>query len=91
MLRDLLGEDPSQKLEIRKGPSGLFVPGLTEKEVKTVEDVNEVGVIIFSIFHAFKVRFLLKVYGKWLTFLSLSQAAAPSLNQAKISCFKALS
>ena len=49
MLRDLLGEHPSQKLEIRKGPSGLFVPGLTEKEVKTVEDVNEVGVIIFSI------------------------------------------
>ncbi|XP_067052356.1 kinesin-like protein KIFC3 isoform X2 [Acropora muricata] len=42
MLRDLLGEDPSQKLEIRKGPSGLFVPGLTEKEVKTVEDVNEI-------------------------------------------------
>ncbi|XP_015769144.1 PREDICTED: kinesin-like protein KIFC3 [Acropora digitifera] len=42
MLRDLLGEHPSQKLEIRKGPSGLFVPGLTEKEVKTVEDVNEI-------------------------------------------------
>ena len=73
MLRDLLGEDPSQKLEIRKGPMGLFVPGLTEKEVKTAEDVNEVGVIVFSILHAFKVHFLLKVYGKWLTLLSLKQ------------------
>ena len=50
MLRDLLGEDPTEKLEIRKGPEGLFVPGLTEKEVKTVEDVNKVGVIICSFF-----------------------------------------
>ena len=83
MLRDLLGEDPSQKLEIRKGPNGLFVPGLTEKEVKTVEDVNEVGVIIFSTFHAFKVHFLLKVYGKWLLELCYLSSSCPFVKSGK--------
>ncbi|XP_068692900.1 kinesin-like protein KIFC3 isoform X1 [Montipora foliosa] len=45
MLRDLLGNDPSAKLEIRKGPEGIFVPGLTEKQVKNVDEVNKVFAI----------------------------------------------
>ena len=42
MLRDLLSENPSAKLEIKQGKEGLFVPGLSEVQVTTAEDVNEV-------------------------------------------------
>ncbi|KAK2554469.1 Kinesin-like protein KIFC3 [Acropora cervicornis] len=42
MLRDLLGEDPSAKLDIRQGAEGLFVPGLTEIQVNDVDELNEV-------------------------------------------------
>ncbi|XP_038070425.1 kinesin-like protein KIFC3 isoform X2 [Patiria miniata] len=43
-LRDLLGDDPQFKLEIKMNPdgSGLYVPGLCEVEVDCVDDVNEV-------------------------------------------------
>ncbi|XP_022100934.1 kinesin-like protein KIFC3 [Acanthaster planci] len=43
-LRDLLSDDPQYKLEIKLHPdgSGLYVPGLCEVEVGSVEDVNEV-------------------------------------------------
>ena len=42
MLRDLLGQDPSAKLDIKQGREGLFVPGLVEVEVSNVDEVNEV-------------------------------------------------
>lgn len=42
MLRDLLGDDPSAKLEIKQGRDGLFVPGLTEIQVNDVDELNEV-------------------------------------------------
>ncbi|XP_071785181.1 kinesin-like protein KIFC3 isoform X1 [Asterias amurensis] len=43
-LRDLLSDDPQVKLEIKMNPdgSGLYVPGLCEIDVTSVEDVNEV-------------------------------------------------
>ena len=44
MLRDLLGDDPSAKLEIKQGRDGLFVPGLTEIQVNDVDELNEVGI-----------------------------------------------
>ena len=47
MLRDLLGEDPSAKLDIRQGAEGLFVPGLTEIQVNDVDELNEVGVTVY--------------------------------------------
>ena len=47
MLRDLLGEDPSAKLDIRQGAEGLFVPGLTEIQVNDVDELNGVGVTVY--------------------------------------------
>ena len=41
--RDLLSDDPSYKLDIKmSSEGGLYVPGLTEIEVNSVEDVNHV-------------------------------------------------
>ncbi|XP_023565050.1 kinesin-like protein KIFC3 isoform X4 [Octodon degus] len=45
VLRDLLGTEPQEKLEIRLCPDGsgqLYVPGLTEFQVQSVEDINKV-------------------------------------------------
>jgi len=42
MLRDLLGDDPTAKLDIKQGREGLFVPGLTEIQVNDVDELNEV-------------------------------------------------
>ncbi|XP_048887388.1 kinesin-like protein KIFC3 isoform X2 [Brienomyrus brachyistius] len=44
-LRNLLGDNPSEKLEIKMCPDGsgqLYVPGLTEISVQSVEDINRV-------------------------------------------------
>ena len=43
--RDLLGKEPQEKLEIRLCPDGsgqLYVPGLTEFQVQSVDDINKV-------------------------------------------------
>ena len=43
MIRDLLSDDPSYKMEVKMNPDGgLYVPGLSFVDVNTVEDVNEV-------------------------------------------------
>ncbi|XP_066204278.1 kinesin-like protein KIFC3 isoform X6 [Saccopteryx leptura] len=45
VLRDLLGQEPQEKLEIRLCPDGsgqLYVPGLTEFQVQSVDDINKV-------------------------------------------------
>uniref|UniRef100_A0A8C0K5N6 Kinesin-like protein n=1 Tax=Canis lupus dingo TaxID=286419 RepID=A0A8C0K5N6_CANLU len=45
VLRDLLGQEPQEKLEIRLCPDGsgqLYVPGLTEFQVQSVADINKV-------------------------------------------------
>ncbi|XP_076003007.1 kinesin-like protein KIFC3 isoform X3 [Genypterus blacodes] len=44
-LRNLLGEGPSEKLDIRLNPDGsgqLYVPGLTNLQVQSPEDINRV-------------------------------------------------
>ncbi|KAI1889957.1 hypothetical protein AGOR_G00168260 [Albula goreensis] len=44
-LRNLLGDNPSEKLDIKMCPDGsgqLYVPGLTEFAVQSVEDINRV-------------------------------------------------
>ena len=45
MIRDLLGDDRSAKLEVKQGKDGLFVPGLTEIQVNNVDELNEVCII----------------------------------------------
>ncbi|XP_024151847.1 kinesin-like protein KIFC3 isoform X2 [Oryzias melastigma] len=50
-LRDLLRENPTDKLDIKMNPDGsgqLYVPGLTEKTVQSPEDINRV----FELGHA---------------------------------------
>ncbi|XP_058135918.1 kinesin-like protein KIFC3 isoform X3 [Dasypus novemcinctus] len=45
VLRDLLGSEPQEKLEIRLCPDGsgqLYVPGLTEFRVQSVADIHKV-------------------------------------------------
>lgn len=45
MLRNLLGQNPSDKLDIKLNPDGsgqLYVPGLTEFTVQSPEDINRV-------------------------------------------------
>ncbi|XP_052008050.1 kinesin-like protein KIFC3 isoform X3 [Xyrauchen texanus] len=44
-LRNLLGNNPNEKLDIKMCPDGsgqLYVPGLTEFKVESVEDINKV-------------------------------------------------
>lgn len=44
-LRNLLGDNPNEKLDIKMCPDGsgqLYVPGLSEFTVKSVEDINKV-------------------------------------------------
>lgn len=44
-LRNLLGENPNEKLDIKMCPDGsgqLYVPGLSEFTVESVEDINKV-------------------------------------------------
>ncbi|XP_018594471.1 kinesin-like protein KIFC3 isoform X2 [Scleropages formosus] len=44
-LRNLLGDNPHEKLDIKMCPDGsgqLYVPGLTEVTVQSVEDINKV-------------------------------------------------
>ena len=46
LLRNLLGENPSDKLDIKLNPDGsgqLYVPGLTEFTVQSPEDINRVS------------------------------------------------
>ena len=44
--RDLLSGDPSYKMEVKmKSEGGLHVPGLCSEEVKSVDDVNQVGMV----------------------------------------------
>ena len=39
---DLLSSDPTQKLDIKMNPDGtLYVPGLTDIEVQTLDDINQ--------------------------------------------------
>lgn len=43
--RNLLGENPTDKLDIKMNPDGsgqLYVPGLTETTVQSPEDINRV-------------------------------------------------
>ncbi len=43
--RNLLGDNPNEKLDIKMCPDGsgqLYVPGLTEFTVESVEDINKV-------------------------------------------------
>lgn len=46
MLRDLLSEDPTAKLDIKQGKDGLFVPGLQEVAVANLQELNEVRKIL---------------------------------------------
>lgn len=41
-VRDLLSLNHTEKLEIKQGPEGVYVPGLTQVEVSCLEEVNEV-------------------------------------------------
>ena len=41
-VRDLLSVNSAEKLEIKQGPDGIFVPGLIQVQVSGFHDVNEV-------------------------------------------------
>lgn len=44
LVRDLLGDNPIAKLDVKLNPEGgLHVPGLTEIEVESANDINEVS------------------------------------------------
>ncbi|KAK3600577.1 hypothetical protein CHS0354_020969 [Potamilus streckersoni] len=46
MIRDLLGDDISFKMEVKMNPEGgLYIPGLSYVNVASVEDVNKVFVV----------------------------------------------
>ena len=44
-IRDLLGSNPVNSLEIKQGKEGVHVPGLEEVEVENVEDVHRVRLL----------------------------------------------
>lgn len=57
-LRNLLGDNPNEKLDIKMCPDGsgqLYVPGLTEFTVKSVEDINKVR-SLFSFFYIYNFK-----------------------------------
>lgn len=41
-IRDLLSADVAQKMEIKLGPTGVYIPGLTQVCVSSLEEINEV-------------------------------------------------
>ena len=41
-VRDLLASDHTEKKEVKQGPTGIFIPGLTQVQVSHLEEVNEV-------------------------------------------------
>ena len=41
-VRDLLSVSCSERLEVKQGPAGVYVPGLTQVRVTCLEEVNEV-------------------------------------------------
>ena len=47
-VRDLLSLTHTEKLEIKQGPEGVYVPGLTQVEVSCLEEVNEVSTVQVS-------------------------------------------
>ncbi len=48
-VRDLLSENNAEKLEIKQGPDGNFVPGLIQVQVSGLHDVNEVSMVNYHI------------------------------------------
>ncbi len=44
-VRDLLSTDPTQKLDIKQGPDGVYVPGLTQVAISQLDEVNEVNIV----------------------------------------------
>lgn len=58
-LRNLLGDNPSEKLDIKMCPDGsgqLYVPGLTEFTVESVEDINKVRAVLMVFRFHFEVN-----------------------------------
>ena len=41
-VRDLLALDHTERREVKQGPTGIYVPGLTQVQVSHLEEVNEV-------------------------------------------------
>ena len=41
-VRDLLAVDHTERREVKQGPTGMYVPGLTQVQVSHLEEVNEV-------------------------------------------------
>lgn len=41
-VRDLLSVNSAEKMDIKLGPDGVYVPGLTQVSVTTLEEINEV-------------------------------------------------
>ena len=41
-VRDLLSVNSTEKMDIKLGPDGVYVPGLTQVSVTTLEEINEV-------------------------------------------------
>ena len=45
MVRDLLSHQHTDKMEIKQGPEGNYVPGLTQVQVTCLQELNEVSLI----------------------------------------------
>jgi kinesin family protein C2/C3 len=41
-IRDLLAVNHTEKMDVKQGPDGVYVPGLTQVSVTCLEEVNEV-------------------------------------------------
>ena len=41
-IRDLLAANHTEKMDVKQGPDGVYVPGLTQVSVTCLEEVNEV-------------------------------------------------
>ena len=41
-VRDLLSVKFTEKMDIKQGPEGVYVPGLTQVSVTCLEEINEV-------------------------------------------------
>ena len=47
---DLLARNRLERLEVKQGPEGVYVPGLTQIQVNTLEEVNEVPLYIMCMY-----------------------------------------
>lgn len=58
-IRDLLAANHTEKMDVKQGPDGVYVPGLTQVSVTCLEEVNEVNPFSISSLDSHVAKYLI--------------------------------